>query len=79
MLEWGKRFGLYDDPRSTEALARSVPHTEGAVFAAAFTGLETPHNDGTARGAIMGLSPTVSRPHIVRALLESTLRACCCL
>ena len=71
VLEWGRRFGLYDDARSTEAVARAVPHTEGATFAAAFTGLDTPHNDGSARGAIMGLSPTVTRPHIVRALLEN--------
>ena len=70
-IEWGKRFGLYTDPRETVALAASVPHTEGVTFAAAFTGLDAPHNDVSARGAIMGMTANTKPAHIVRALLEN--------
>lgn len=52
-------------------LAASVADAGGVVFVPAFTGLNVPYNDHSARGAILGLSLGVTRAHIVRAFLEA--------
>jgi glycerol kinase len=55
----------------TEALAESVPDTQGAYIVPAFVGLGAPYWDARARGAIVGLTRGVNRAHLVRAALES--------
>jgi glycerol kinase len=52
-------------------LAVSVPDSGGVVFVPAFTGLNVPHNDRSARGTILGLTLGTTRAHIVRAFLEA--------
>jgi glycerol kinase len=61
---------LIDDPAESEALARSVPDTNGVYFVPAFVGLSAPYWEPSARGAILGLTPGATRAHIVRAALE---------
>jgi glycerol kinase len=55
----------------TEALALSVPDNGGVYFVPAFTGLGAPIWDMYARGTLLGLTRGTTRPHIVRATLES--------
>ncbi len=55
----------------TEALAQSVDDTGGVYFVPAFAGLGAPHWDSQARGAILGLTRSTNRAHLVRAGLES--------
>ena len=55
----------------TEALAASVPDTEGVYFIPAFTGLGAPYWDPEARAAIFGLTRNTQRTHLVRAALEA--------
>jgi len=55
----------------TEALARSVPDTDGVYVVPAFVGLGAPYWDEQARGTIVGLTRGTSRAHITRATLES--------
>ncbi|RKN65118.1 glycerol kinase [Paenibacillus ginsengarvi] len=55
----------------TEAMARSVEHTEGVYVVPAFTGLGTPYWNADARGMITGLTRGSGKAHIVRAALES--------
>ncbi|GAB2752587.1 glycerol kinase GlpK [Nocardioides salsibiostraticola] len=55
----------------TEAIARTVPDSEGVVFVPALTGLGAPHWDPHARGLIIGLTRGTTRAHIVRATLEA--------
>ena len=64
-------LGLIAEARETEALARSVPDTGGAVFVPAFVGLGAPHWESAARGAIFGLTRGTTRAHLVRAALEA--------
>lgn len=52
-------------------LAASVPDAGGVVFVPAFTGLNVPHNDQTARATLFGLSLGHNRAHIARAFLEA--------
>ena len=55
----------------TEAIAATVPTSEGVVFVPALTGLGAPHWDPHARGLIVGLTRGTTRAHIVRATLEA--------
>ncbi len=55
----------------TEAIAATVPSSEGVVFVPALTGLGAPHWDPHARGTILGLTRGTTRAHLVRATLEA--------
>ncbi|MBV9303222.1 MAG: glycerol kinase GlpK [Acidobacteriaceae bacterium] len=53
-----------------EALAASVPDSNGVYLVPAFSGLGAPHWDQYARGVIIGLTRGVNRAHLARAALE---------
>jgi glycerol kinase len=55
----------------TEAMALSVPDTQGVYFVPSFNGLGAPYWDMYARGGIFGLSQGTTREHLARATLES--------
>jgi len=54
-----------------EALAASVPDTNGVVFVPAFVGLGAPHWDAHAAGMLIGLRRDTNPGHIARAALEA--------
>jgi glycerol kinase len=54
-----------------EALANSVPDTEGVYVVPAFAGLGAPHWNQYARGTIFGMTRGTRQAHIARAALES--------
>jgi glycerol kinase len=54
-----------------EAIAASVPHSDGVVFVPAFTGLGAPHWDPHAAGTIIGIQRSTQIGHIARAAIES--------
>lgn len=54
-----------------EALAASVPDTNGVYMVPAFAGLGAPHWNQHARGALFGVTRGTSKAHIARAALES--------
>jgi glycerol kinase len=54
-----------------EALAASVPDTNGVVFVPAFVGLGAPHWDAHAAGMMIGLRRDTGHGHIARAALEA--------
>jgi glycerol kinase len=54
-----------------EAVAASVPDSDGVVFVPAFTGLGAPYWDAQARGLIIGLQRGTEIAHIARAAVES--------
>lgn len=53
-----------------EALATSVPDTDGVYFVPALTGLGAPYWDQYARGSITGISRGTTLAHIARAALQ---------
>ncbi len=54
-----------------EQLASSVADTQDVYLVPAFAGLGTPHWDGYARAALVGMTRGTYRAHIARAALES--------
>ena len=61
---------LIHSSAEVEALAASVPNTDGVYFVPALTGLGAPWWDQDARGAITGISRGTTAAHIARAALE---------
>jgi glycerol kinase len=62
---------LIATPAETETLAQSVSDSDGVYFIPAFVGLSAPYWRADARAAILGMTPSTTRAHVVRAALES--------
>ena len=62
---------LISTPAETEALAQSVSDCDGVYLIPAFVGLSAPYWRADARAAILGMTPSTTRAHVVRAGLES--------
>lgn len=71
VVQW-LRDGLkvINSSAEVEALAATVPDTNGVYFVPALTGLAAPWWDQYARGAISGISRGTTAAHIARAALE---------
>jgi len=71
-IQWLRdSLGLILTAAETEALARSVPDSGGAVVVPALSGLGAPHWRPEARGLIRGLTFATGKAHIVRAALQA--------
>jgi glycerol kinase len=64
-------LGVIKSSTEVEALAASVPDTNGVVFLPTFAGLGAPYWNPNARGAMFGLSRGTTTAHIARAALEA--------
>ena len=64
-------LGIIKTAAESEALARSVPSSDGVYVVPAFAGLGAPHWDMYARGVIVGITRGTTAAHIARATLES--------
>lgn len=64
-------LGLIRHSAEVEALAASVPDTDGVFLVPAFSGLGAPHWDPYARGTVVGLTRGSTAGHLARAALES--------
>ncbi len=72
VVQWLRdELGLVKDSAETEALARSVADSGGAMLVPAFVGLGAPYWDPEVRGTIVGLTRGTSKAQLVRAALES--------
>lgn len=64
-------LGIIEKSADVQALAASVPNTDGVCLVPAFAGLGAPHWDPYARGTLVGLTRGTTKAHIARAALES--------
>jgi glycerol kinase len=72
VVQWLRdNLRLIGSSADVEALAASVPDTDGVVFVPAFVGMGAPHWDPHARGTIVGLGRGTKPGHIARAALEA--------
>ena len=56
--------------RSTSDAARVPPGADGLLWTPYLMGERTPHLDPNARGALIGLTATHTRDHVIRSILE---------
>jgi glycerol kinase len=72
-LKWVKdNLGLFDDFKEAERMVSSIDNNEGVYMVPAFVGLGVPYWDPDARAAVVGMSRSSRKEHIVRAAIEST-------
>jgi glycerol kinase len=72
VVQWLRdKLGLITTAAESEAVAMSVPSSNGVYVVPAFTGLGAPWWNPDARGMISGLTRDSGRAEIVRAALES--------
>ncbi len=64
-------LGIIKSASEIEALARSVPHSDGVYLVPAFAGLGAPHWNARARGTLFGVTRGTTSAHIARAALDS--------
>lgn len=71
-VQWMQnQLKLINDPAETETLARLVEDTDGVYLIPAFVGLSAPYWKPNARAAIIGMTTSTTRAHVVRAALEA--------
>jgi glycerol kinase len=72
VVQWLRdNLGIIRKSEEVEALAASVPDTDGVVLVPAFTGLGAPHWDPYASGLLIGINRNTRPGHIALAALES--------
>lgn len=71
VINWAHDMGYFDDVIDTSDIASSVEDTDGVYFVPAFSGLQAPINDDKATSLMIGMQPSTTKAHIVRAILES--------
>lgn len=72
IVQWlVEELKLADTPAALQALAETVPDSNGVVLVPALTGLGAPEWDPYARGAVFGLTRGANSAHLARAALES--------
>ncbi|KAM8770694.1 glycerol kinase 5 isoform 1-T1 [Rhynchonycteris naso] len=70
-VQWAQQLDLFTDAAETEKMAKSLEDSEGVYFVPSFSGLQAPLNDPCACASFMGLKPSTSKHHLVRAILEA--------
>ncbi|XP_004629347.1 putative glycerol kinase 5 [Octodon degus] len=70
-IQWAQQLDLFTDAAETEKMATSLEDSEGVYFVPSFSGLQAPLHDPCACASFMGLKPSTSKYHLVRAILES--------
>lgn len=71
VIQWLRDgLALIADAAQCQAIAESVSDSHGIYMIPAFAGLGAPYWDMYARGAIMGITRSTTKAHIVRAALE---------
>ena len=76
LVQWLRdNLGLIERAADSEALAATVPDSDGCVIVPAFSGLFAPRWRSDARGVICGLTRFHTKAHIARAALDATAYA----
>lgn len=71
VVQWLRdQMQFFASSAEIEALAGSVPDSNGVVLVPALTGLGAPHWNPDARGVIWGITRGTTRAHVARAALE---------
>ncbi|XP_075876919.1 glycerol kinase 5 isoform X1 [Nelusetta ayraudi] len=70
-IKWAQELELFANVQDTSAMAYSVSDSDGVCFVPSFSGLQAPLNDPKACASFMGLKPSTTKSHLVRAILES--------
>ncbi|XP_074599716.1 glycerol kinase 5-like [Brevipalpus obovatus] len=71
LINWADSIGLFDKPENSAKMAYEVPDSGGVFFLPPLSNLATSVNHSLSTFSYIGLRPTTTKSHLVRALLES--------
>lgn len=71
LIQWAIDTGIASEVSEISAQAYSVQDSDGVFFIPAFSGLGPPLSDDKAATGFLGIKPTTTRNHMMRAILES--------
>ncbi len=72
VIKWLRdELELIDSAQECDVFAEEVPDTNGLYLVPAFTGLGAPYWDMYARGIMVGITRSINKRHVCRAVLES--------
>lgn len=72
VIKWLRdELELIDSAQECDIFAEEVPDTNGLYLVPAFTGLGAPYWDMYARGIMVGITRSINKRHVCRAVLES--------
>ena len=72
VVKWLRdELNIISASKECDALAATVPDSNGAILVPAFTGLGAPYWDPYARGILVGLTRGTNKAHICRAALDA--------
>ena len=72
VIKWLRdELELITDAHECDIFAEEVPDTNGLYLVPAFTGLGAPYWDMYARGIMVGITRSINKRHVCRAVLES--------
>ncbi|XP_012693823.2 putative glycerol kinase 5 [Clupea harengus] len=70
-IQWAQELELFSEVSKTAEMANALEDSDGVCFVPSFSGLQAPLNDPAACAAFMGLKPSTTKSHLLRAILES--------
>ncbi|XP_060623775.2 putative glycerol kinase 5 isoform X1 [Anolis sagrei] len=70
-IKWAQSLDLFTSADETSNMAHSLVNSGGVCFVPSFSGLQIPVNDPYACTSFMGITPSTTKNHLVRAILES--------
>ncbi|XP_062988231.1 putative glycerol kinase 5 [Elgaria multicarinata webbii] len=70
-IKWAQSLDLFASAEETSKMAHSLVNSGGVCFVPSFSGLQIPVNDPYACTSFMGITPSTTKKHLVRAVLES--------
>ncbi|XP_053167233.1 putative glycerol kinase 5 isoform X2 [Hemicordylus capensis] len=70
-IKWAQDLDLFSSAEETSEMANSLVNSGGVCFVPSFSGLQIPVNDPCACTSFMGITPSTTKNHLVRAVLES--------
>ncbi|XP_041918779.1 putative glycerol kinase 5 [Alosa sapidissima] len=70
-IKWAQELELFSEVAETADIVTALDNSDGVCFVPSFSGLQAPLNDPGACAAFMGLKPSTTKSHLLRAILES--------
>jgi len=71
VIDWCRNIGLFNEYHEMNDLVSSVKNSQDVFFVPAFSGIQAPVNDETAATGFIGVKPSTTKEHLLRAAVES--------
>jgi len=71
VIDWCRDIGLFNEYDEINDIVSSVKNSQDVFFVPAFSGIQAPVNDETVATGFIGVKPSTTKNHLLRAAIES--------